>query len=99
MGSGPRREPDPTRPAAGSLTLYGLTEGSSAACSPLRTLDPSLLLGVVDQVEFTRQSAFSREKRRSLGSVLRSVIHDMHEHLPDGHPAPGVKVYQRDYGV
>jgi hypothetical protein len=37
--------------------------------------------GVVDQVEFARRLPFGGEKSRRLGSVLRPMIHDMHEHL------------------
>jgi hypothetical protein len=43
-------------------------------------------LGVVDQVELAGRLALGGEQRRRLGSVLRAVIHDVHQHLPDRHP-------------
>jgi hypothetical protein len=50
-----------------------------------------LFFGIVDQVELARRSAITGEKRRRLGSVVRPVIQDMYEHLPDGHPFVDVR--------
>ena len=41
--------------------------------------------GVADQVELARRSAVGCEKCRRFRSVLRPMIHNTHEHLPDSH--------------
>src|SRR5687768_1224719 len=48
----------------------------------------SPLLGVVAQIEVTRRAPFRREKRRCLGTMLRSVVHDVCEPLPGGNVPP-----------
>ena len=67
-----------------------LADGLVAAVGPF--------FGEVDQVELAGRSALGGEERRRLCSVLRPVVHDVHEHLPDGHPLVDVLRRSRPSG-
>jgi lipopolysaccharide/colanic/teichoic acid biosynthesis glycosyltransferase len=47
--------------------------------------DARLLLGVVDQVQLAGRSTLGGQECRRFGPVLRSVVHDVDEHLPHRH--------------
>jgi hypothetical protein len=56
----------------------------------IRGAAPRLLLGIVDQVQFTWRSTLGSEDRRRLCSVLGPVVDDVYQHHPDGHPVVNV---------
>src|SRR5262245_26214642 len=96
-GSAPTRARNPgTSIGASSRSTLEATSDPAAMCAG-RTIPAGSggrfgfpppfgpLFSEIEQVDLARRSALGREQRRRLGSVLRPMVHDVHEHLPDGH--------------